>query len=53
MAAAKDISMDVVIVAVLPERYSFNVKDKQKTSLQAFIGGQYVSILISTGFDKR
>lgn len=53
MAAAKEICTDVALVAVLSECYSFNVKDKQKTTLQAFIGGHYVSILISTGFDKR
>lgn len=41
---AKEISTNVIIVAVLSERYSCNAKDKQKTTLQAFIGGQYVSI---------
>ncbi len=31
---------------------TFSVKEKQRTTLKAFLGGKYVSALIPSGFSK-
>lgn len=54
VAAAKKISIVVVVVATVLSKSDgiFALKDKQRTGLNAFLGGKHIFALLPTGIGK-